>query len=96
MSILLEDLDSTILSHCDLEDDFINIMMINRYYCKIVNGDKLFLEWKKFYSIKQDINGINYKFQLSCSDGYLLHSKYLLTKYVEININHGYAFTILQ
>ena len=31
MSILLQDLDSIILSQCDLENDFFSIMLVNGY-----------------------------------------------------------------
>ena len=88
MSILLEDLDSTILSHCDLEDDFLNIIVVNRHYCKLVNDDKLFLEWKRFNSTnKFPIKNIDHKFQLSCWYGCIIYSKYLLDKHRTINIH---------
>ena len=89
MSILLEDLDSIILSHCDLEDDFFNIMIINRYYCKLVNNDGLFLSWKKLHLSKMRTGYIHHNFQFSCYYGCMLYGKYLLNKYPEINI-HAY------
>ena len=82
MSILLADLDSTILSYCDLEDDFFNVMLINQHYYKLVINNDLFLDWKLICrKISKRRGVVRDKFQAACQYGCIMYCKYLLKKY---------------
>ena len=93
MSIILKDLDNNIIENCDLEDDFINIMMINKYYCKIISNNKLFVEWKSFYcetkKSRHRMRSMNFIFGYSCAYNFLCFSKYLFKKYYSPDLPAG-------
>ena len=52
MSILLKDLDTTIINFCDVETDYKNIILINKYYHNIITKNNLFLDFKKIIELK--------------------------------------------
>ena len=83
MSIILRDLDESIIQYCDLEMDFVNISCINKYYRDIIINNSLFNEWekiKKFTKGKKKYSSLKNLFDRSCHFNCLLYAKYLVQK----------------
>ena len=90
MSIIIPDLDETILTFLDLSEAVI-LMQTNKNYYEKIKNKKLILEWNEMKLIKDDLNGI---FQLTCKKGYINYAKSLIKRYnkIDIHANNEYAF----
>lgn len=94
----IPEIDSIILDFLDVIEDGKNLMLVNKYYCRIIGEIPTFIELKKFY-VTTDNHHVIYngtpcikfnksqeKFIISCLLDYFLTAQYLLKKYTdEIN-----------
>ena len=86
MSILLKDLDTTIINYCDVETDYKNIILINKYYNNIITNDNLFLDFKKIIKMKIKMLDKKKLFIETCRMDFKFFAKYLISKH-KINIH---------
>ena len=92
MSILLEDLNDTIIGFMELPE-IVNLMCTNKYYYGKIRCNQLIIEWnktKKYWKCN-----LNYIFGYTCSKGYITYAKSLLFRYkIDIHCDREYAFQI--
>lgn len=95
------EIEEMILSHLQTPINFFRLMLINKYFYKIVNYNKIFLEMKDFYQKKDDLTIFTdcesycQDFLKTCQYGYPYVAKYLFKKYmnkINIHIGNEYAF----
>ena len=77
MSIIIQDLDSYLLSLLDLPD-LIALMKISHYYFDKIQQIKIVNEWK---DLNRKIFSREKIFSMACKRGYLIYAKWLLDKY---------------
>ena len=93
MSIVIEDLDNTIISFLELPD-MVNLMLVNVNYYDKIKKFSLIEEWNKIKYKYQDKAVINI-FNLSCKKGYLSYAKSLLSRYnIDIHSSNEFAFSV--
>ena len=84
MSIIINDLDNSLIDFCDLELDYCNLMCINKHYNNLISNNQLFNQWKVIGNTRNR----NKLFIKCCKNGFLSFAKYLVFKHT-INI-HAY------
>ena len=87
MDTVPKEIHVVILDHCDMIDDFLSILQVNKYFNELITNDQLFLEWNRFHLVCKRKNDKK-DFYMACKHGYLRVSKYLLYR-DSINI-HAY------
>lgn len=95
----IKEIEEIILSHLNTPIDFFQLMLINKYFCKNVNDNIIFSEFKNFSCTRLEVYRIctklNEKFLKACQYNYPHAAKYLLEKYtdkINIHIENEYAF----
>ena len=86
MSIILKDLDTIIINYCNVETDYKNIILINKYYNNIIMNDDLFLDLKRIMEMKIKMKDKTNLFIETCRMGFKFFAKYLVLKH-KINIH---------
>ena len=95
MSIILKDLDTTIINYCDVESDYKNILLINKYYNNIIMNDNLFLDLKRIIEMKIKTKNKTKLFIETCRMGLKFFAKYLLLKHkINIHMDNEHAFRL--
>jgi Ankyrin repeats (3 copies) len=93
MSIfLVQDLDKILLLYCDLMDDYSIIKKINKYYYQLITNHSSYESLIKFLSLGEKYRTITIDglFRYACISNNHVLCKYLLKKYININI-HAYT-----
>ena len=89
MSIILFDLDDTIISFMDLAE-MVNLMQTNKNYYEKIKQQTLIKEWNEMKHLKCDLNGI---FKQTCKNKYITYAKSLIHRYnADICVTDKYLY----
>lgn len=94
MSILIKDIDIIIINFCYL-NDYRNIICVNKYYYNVIINNPLYLEFKRYKTLRLPHITKDNQFVYSCLRGFIFYIKYLVSRYkINIHINKDIAFQL--